>query len=368
MSDDFARVKERIDLLDLVLAESGGKLVGRSGQKDSKVNPCPFCRHNDCFTVYTEERRYNCYSGSCGASGDCFDFIETTKSMDNVAALRYLAGRAGVELSDRPATASGEPSKPKGPSVKSRIWARAVEHYQKQLFSIEAARDYQTLTRKHSADVLREFGVGFSDGKLHQALAGEFSLDDLLASGLVVQNEGKPPRDFFSWGFFVYPHKTSSQSGWLDVGDWTCKPLPGSSERKTGYRLKSDYRDPSCLFLNQSALYGKEFVLVEGQNDLLSVAGKGGVKDVVATCGILTNAQLDELKTVAADRTIYLCFDQDDAGKAYTQKIVTALAEFLIPPRLGISFAQRKTCDLRVINWYSTQKDIDDLLTVMEAA
>lgn len=362
---DFDAVKERTALLDLVLAESGGKLAGRSGQKDPKINPCPFCGHNDCFTVYPEERRYHCFS--CGSDGDCFDFIQTAKSMDSVAALRYLAGRAGIDLPERiPAGVPGRSATE--PDARHCIWARAVDYYQDALRANEAALEYQTLTRRHDVGLLREFGVGFADGNLGKSLAGEFPAESLLASGLVIQEPGRPPRDFFSWGFFVYPHKMSSRAGWTDVGDWTCKPLPGSENRKAGYRLRSEFRDEDCLFWNQPALHGRTVILVEGQNDLLSVAGKAGRRNVAALCGQISDAQLDFICRQAPGKTIYLCFDQDDAGSRYASRVIEKLSPLLRPERLRQMQPDRPVCDLRIVNWYASAKDIDDYLSALEAA
>lgn len=375
MTDDFKIVKERTDLADLILSLSGGRIVRRKGDTEIQINPCPICNHNDCFTVYNEERRYHCFSGSCGADGDCYDYIQITKSMDNVAALRFLAERISYTLAERPREAGTEGRGSKSPDSKHSIWAEAVEYYSNVLMKrSEEALEYQMVTRGHNADLLRRFGVGFSDNGLHRHLKASWSVEDMVASGLVTVEKDGRIRDTFFGGLFVYPHKMTGQNTWHDVGDWTCKPLPRPGQPAKGFRLKTEYRDSDCIFYNQPALYRREVILCEGQNDLLSLVGKGGFENVVATTGQITKDQLEAIRG-EADRSepnkpvqFFLCFDKDEAGDEYANKIKAALKDFLLPPRVHQLMPSYKYCRVNRLVWYSVHKDVDDYLSAIDQA
>ncbi len=347
---DFARIKEEVDLLALILREAGGKVLRDYGHY-VHLEECPFCGGHECFSVHKEGRGngpfYHCFQ--CGAGGDAITFIQKFRNLSSpVEALRVLSPERGLPLSGTGRT----PASPSQESPRQRIFERAARYYQEVLFS---SKDPAPLThliqvRKHSTEILKEFGVGFTDGGLHRHLA-DLSREELISSGLVTLR-GEELQDAFPPGLFVYPHKLPSGL----IGDFTCKPF---GKDRLPLRLRADYREKGCLFWNQGALSENEIILVEGQNDLLSVAGKAGRKNVLATCGQLSGDQLALLKEASRGRKVFLAFDQDEAGRRYSRKVRETLSP--LPGKL-MEILGEQGSDVRALSWPEGHKDIDEYL------
>ncbi|MCB0218109.1 MAG: toprim domain-containing protein [Chrysiogenetes bacterium] len=346
---DFARIKDAVPLLDFILRESGGR-VGKKFSGYVQLEACPFCGGHECFSVHdAEERYFKCFQ--CEARGDIFGFARLWKEelRSPIESLRYVAQAAGIEIGDAQEAATQ--------TAKQRIWEEATRYFQGVLFAPRnsAPLAYLTSARGHSRIVLEEFGIGFTDGALARHLEKSFSHDELLSSGLALSQGGRV-LDKWPPGYFVFPHKMSSRKGFAEIGDFTLKPF---GEGKRPIRLQSEYREPGCLFFNQGALSGDEIVVVEGQNDLLSIVGRGEYPNVVATCGQLTEGQIELLKKSC--RSICACFDRDDAGKKYFKKLEAALRPELLPPRLR-QIAGGEETRLRRVEWFGEAKDIDEYL------
>ncbi len=73
----FEQVRKDFSLLDYLKAETDCQ-VKHVGEKLYRVEPCIFCQHFDCMTVYAETQSYNCFS--CGAA------VNTSLSFALVAA------------------------------------------------------------------------------------------------------------------------------------------------------------------------------------------------------------------------------------------------------------------------------------------
>ena len=94
MSSDVDKIKSRLSIVDVVspyvqLKPAGNRLKGLS----------PFTREKTpSFFVSPEQGFYHCFSTDQG--GDMFSFIQTIEGLDFPGALRFLADKAGVELTN----------------------------------------------------------------------------------------------------------------------------------------------------------------------------------------------------------------------------------------------------------------------------
>ena len=98
MSDrsDIDRVREQVDLVALISEYIPLQPKGREW-----VAVCPFHDdHKPSMSVVTHKEHafYKCFS--CGASGDCFTFVQEYLKKDFGEALQFLADRVGIELSN----------------------------------------------------------------------------------------------------------------------------------------------------------------------------------------------------------------------------------------------------------------------------
>jgi hypothetical protein len=197
----------------------------------------------------------------------------------------------------------------------------AAGFYHEQLLSSFEALHYQTEIRHHDIELLKRFRIGYAGSRsiiTHAKEAG-FTVEELIAVGLV----GKRSAGFtptIAQGLYVYPHTYSGAVLFFSLKD------PSGELR---FQIRKKCAGPGWLAFNQDSFdQAGPVVIVEGENDLLSVVGKGGHEVTVATIGNYnTPSLLSYLKANAGGKTFFLCFDNDDAGRAYTQKYSGAIIE-----------------------------------------
>nr|HPK07379.1 CHC2 zinc finger domain-containing protein [Aminivibrio sp.] len=130
-SDDVRRIKERLDIVEVIgdhvrLKKAGANFIGL----------CPFHEEKTpSFTVSPSRQTFHCFG--CGQGGDIFTFVMEKESLGFREALEVLAARAGVTLS---ASRGGE----KRDRSLSDIMEMACSHYRNLLRGPEgeAARAY----------------------------------------------------------------------------------------------------------------------------------------------------------------------------------------------------------------------------------
>ncbi|HEY8135792.1 MAG TPA: DNA primase [Candidatus Limnocylindrales bacterium] len=312
-----AEVKGKLNLVDLI-----GETVQLRKAGASFKGLCPF--HNEktpSFTVTPARETWKCFG--CGRGGDVFNFVMERDSIDFPEALRRLAGRAGVEISER-TTREDARRKRLRDALES-----AISFY------------HRVLTESHhgkpALDYLR--GRGFTDATISDHLLGYavdawdtlsksliekrgFKEDELEAAGLVTRRQGrKGTYDRFR-GRIIFPIRDASGNA-TGLGG----RIIGSQQRE------ANGRDGGPKYLNSPAtpLFDKSrtlylidrakgairkaglAVLVEGNTDAL-MAHQQGFENVVGTLGTaLTPAQI-ELVTRYAPR-IALAYDVDAAGQ-----------------------------------------------------
>jgi DNA primase len=283
---------------------------------------CPF--HNEktpSFTVTPARETWKCFG--CGRGGDLFNFVMERDSIDFPEALRRLAGRAGVEISERTTREDARRKR-----LRDALEA-AIAFY------------HRVLTESHhgkpALDYLR--GRGFTDATISDHLLGYsvdawdtlskaliekrgFQEDELEAAGLVTRRQGrKGTYDRFR-GRIIFPIRDASGNATGLGGRVIGTQQKDASGRDGGPKYLNSPATP--LFDKSRTLYLIDrakgairkaglAVLVEGNTDAL-MAHQQGFENVVGTLGTaLTPAQI-ELVTRYAPR-IALAYDVDAAGQ-----------------------------------------------------
>ncbi len=305
--DDFAKVKQELDLYEIIPALSGFKMGKHH------LDECPFCGGHDCFSINNKGRFYKCFQ--CNKRGDIFDFLKEREGFSSYEALHKAADLAGITLIN--------PKKTKKYAIKDKLLLDVVEYYRQQRTCPAAQKYFQA--RGHSDNVLESMRVGWSDGKLHQYLSWEgYTEKQMLASGLVRKNKNNARLyDFFAPGLAVFPHFLEDK-----VAQFTTKDPTGA---KKPYQLPKNSRHKKWLFYNQDAFERDDLILVEGENDTLSMLD-AGISTVIGMIGQISNDQLEALKKYTKHNRLYLWMDNDfDPGKpmikghGYIRRIVKDL-------------------------------------------
>jgi DNA primase len=308
---DTQTIKDRLDIVQII----GEYVRLKKAGINWKAN-CPF--HNEkspSFMVQPEKQFWHCFG--CGKGGDVFSFVQEMEGLDFSEALKLLANRAGVKLD----TYASEVNK----SQKNRIIeinnkaAHFFHHFLLEMPASQGARDYLK-KRELSSETITDWQVGFIpdqwDLLVKYLLKKGNSIDDLLASGLIIKKEGG--NSFYDRfrGRIMFPIWDAHGN---TVG-FTGRVLV-ETERSGGKYVNT----PQTLVFDKSRiLYGlnkakteikaKDFtVLVEGQMDVIA-CHQAGMKNVVASSGTaLTFEQIKLLKRYS--NNIAIAFDADAAGQ-----------------------------------------------------
>ena len=133
---DIERVRQASDIVDLV---SEHLQLKRSGNGFKGL--CPF--HKDektpSFHVNPSKQIFKCFG--CGVGGDVFKFVQLRENVDFGEALRILAARAGIALSERLDQARRE-----GPDRSTLAWVNewAGRWFQQQLRHDSVGKEART--------------------------------------------------------------------------------------------------------------------------------------------------------------------------------------------------------------------------------
>jgi Zn ribbon nucleic-acid-binding protein len=329
-SQVFQDVKGHANLTDYI--------EQKTGTKHKKVgstiffNPCPFCGHNDCFSVYDNDGvdAYKCHS--CGEAGDVFNFAEKNLSLTKGEALREVAQFVGVTLPDNRPDTHKAGNKPAPANRLQMILEAAIAHYQSALAERADVMEWLTAAkpagRGHALKTLQVMEVGCSDGRLTEGLQKQdFTLDEVKAAGLYVESKKQPGEwhDFFVPGLVIFPHRLPTG----EVAHFTLK----DPKKKLDYQLRTEHRLDGFMFGNQKAIRSDLVIMIEGENDLASFID-AGERRALASLGQLSDEQLRWIDTHASGKSFITWFDYDTkygdngqppAGLKYTRKVYQRL-------------------------------------------
>jgi DNA primase len=307
-----ATIKEKLDIVEVI-----GETVQLKKAGTTFKGLCPF--HGEktpSFTVTPSRERWHCFG--CGRGGDIFNFVMERDGVDFPTALRSLAGRAGVELSEQSTREDAQRKR-----LRDALDA-AISFYHHVLTSHpagEAALAYLH-DRGFTDETIETFRLGWAPDTwdaMSRALSGKRQIAeaDLEAAGLASRRRsGRGTYDRFR-ARVIFPIRDAA----------------GGATGMTGRILGTQGEDTGPKYLNtpQTLLFDKGrtlflidraksairkagvAVLVEGNTDAL-MAHQAGFTNVVCSMGTALTAGQVELITRYAPR-IALAYDVDAAGQ-----------------------------------------------------
>jgi DNA primase len=307
-----AEIKQKINLVDLI-----GETVQLRKAGVSYKGLCPF--HGEktpSFTVTPARESWKCFG--CGRGGDIFNFVMEREGIDFPEALRRLAARAGVELSERTSREDAQRKRLRD------VLDAAIAFYHRVLTDSrhgEPALEY--LHKRGFTDAtISAHQLGFAVDAwdmLTRALVEKrnFALEDLEQAGLVTRRRGgRGAYDRFR-ARIIFPIRDASGNA-TGLGG----RILGPQTAETGPKYLNSPATP--LFDKSRTLYLIDraksairkqgvAVFVEGNTDAL-MAHQQGFENVVGTLGTALTAAQIELVTRYAPR-IALAYDVDAAGQ-----------------------------------------------------
>jgi DNA primase len=318
--DEIERVREATDLVALI-----GEHVALQPRGREHVGLCPFHDdHRPSFAVVTHKAAafYKCHS--CGAAGDCFTFVQEYLRKEFGETLRFLADRAGIELTN-------EHSRETGDRQSRRAWLRkaldaANSHFRTLLQDEELGADARQAieARGISAEMVEQFQLGCAgDGwsTLLDLLASEdLPVKVLVAAGLLKQRDNGHAYDAFRHRL-MFP--ITDESG--QVAAFGGRIL---GEDETPKYLNSAEND---LFQKGRTLYGLHLarreimssgrvIVAEGYTDVIA-CHQAGITNVIGTLGTAMTTEHARVLSRLCDVAILL-FDGDEAGQRAAERAI----------------------------------------------
>ena len=315
-------IRARLDIVDVVSAYVALQKSGRSFKA-----PCPFhTERTPSFIVNPERQSWHCF-GACSTGGDAFSFVMRHQNLEFGEALRILAQKAGVELSQASKQDSDKRSKLHAVNRLAASW------YQERLKSSEGAAAMDYLKRRGvNPEMIDTFQLGYSPDSwdaLKTYLKNMGAPEaDAVESGLIYRNDEGRTWDFFRDRLMFPIH--DRQGNVIGFGG---RQLTNPAPDAPGYNPKYINTAATPIFDKRSSLYGihrahsairesNTGIIVEGYMDAIA-AHQYGYTNVVASMGTaLTENQVSQLKSLATN--FILALDPDTAGQEATLRSLEA--------------------------------------------
>ncbi|HEX5038430.1 MAG TPA: DNA primase [bacterium] len=329
--EQLAEIRSRADIVQVI-----GERVPLKRAGHNFKGLCPF--HGEktpSFMVHPEKQIFHCFG--CSEGGDVFSFLMKFDGVDFGEAVRTLAERYGVTLTEAPGR-EGEAAKAKAEKdLLHRINKLAIRFFYDSLQSAAGSRGRDYLEKRDIKEgMIREAYLGYAPGD-GRALLRFFQekkvpLDAAERLGLIRRGNSGDPFDFFR--------------------DRLICSVVSPDDKVLGFsgRALSDEQQPKYLNSPESAIYKKsetllglhmareairesdQAILVEGNFDMIRLHQEG-IRNVVAPLGTaLTERQVRYLKRFT-DHFV-LIFDGDAAGLKASERALEIFLPLGVAPKV----------------------------------
>ncbi len=293
---------------------------------------CPFHQEKTpSCKVDPATQLWHCFG--CGEGGDIFSFVMKHDGVSFPDAVRTLAQRAHIELSDA-GRSGGIPNSQKARLM--QICKETAQFYHMQLMrsqSPEAASAREYLSgRGLGGSVPNDWDLGFAPGRnqlVNHLVDKGFSVDDMILANVArAGRDGRAQDRFFNRVMFPIrdPQGEVIAFGGRVIG--TGEPKYLNSQE-------------TPLFHKSHVLFGLDkakasltstgtAIITEGYTDVIALH-EGGIKNAVATLGTaLTMSHIRLISRYAQRKIVYL-FDGDSAGQRAADRALQFIDESMTP-------------------------------------
>lgn len=287
------------------------------------IGLCPF--HGEktpSFTVYPENGSFYCFG--CKVGGDVFTFTKLIENLDYIDAVKLLADRCGVTVTETEKDDTLHNLK----NTVLEINRETARFYYSNLFKPEGkwAMDYY-LSRGLTPATIKSFGLGVAlsgwDTLVKHLKAKGFKVEDMVQADVVSKsNKGSYFDRFRDRSMFPVINVRGNViafSGRRRTEDKTIAKYVNTKDTVV-------YNKSQNLFaLNFAKAHcSEQIILVEGNFDAVSLH-QAGFKNVVAPLGTaFTGEQAQILSRYTKE--VVICFDSDVAGETAVEKAFKTLA------------------------------------------
>jgi len=322
LNNDVVEIKSRLNIVDVL-----GDYIRLEKAGANFRALCPF--HNEkspSFMVSEERQMWHCFG--CQKSGDVFAFVMEMEGLDFREALKVLADKAGVQLSNY----NPEASKKQDRTLE--ILELATKWYEHQLWNGPGKTKIVEYLRGRGLkdETSKEFRLGYSPKGWRNLLdflnKRGFQNEEILRTGLIIKKDNSSDHYDRFRERIMFPIRDYLGH----VVGYSARVAPGGDETQAKYVNTPEtevYHKSKILYGIDKAKEGikqaKFALLVEGNLDVIA-AHQAGLKNTIAVSGTaLTMDQIGIIKRYAPK--IKMFFDMDAAGEAATKKSVKLCLE-----------------------------------------
>ncbi|MEP1096445.1 MAG: DNA primase [Cyclobacteriaceae bacterium] len=305
-------IKNRIDIVDVV-----GDFVSLKRSGSSYKALSPFSNEKTpSFYVVPSKGIFKDFSS--GKGGDAISFVMEIDGLSYIEALKYLAGKYGIEIVEEEQSDEALAAQNKRESLYI-VLNYASQYFQEVLHNTDEGKSIGLTyfkERDFLEETIKKFELGYSkeiwDGFYDEAIKKGYKKELLEEAGLVITKEERTYDRFRSRVIFPI-HNISG------------KPIAFGGRKLTSNDKQPKYiNSPETeLYIKSRVLYGlyqaksairkEDFcILVEGYTDVISLH-QSGVENVVSSSGTaLTEDQVKLIRRYTENVTVI--FDGDPAG------------------------------------------------------
>ncbi|GAB4231078.1 MAG: DNA primase [Ekhidna sp.] len=318
-------IKNRMDIVEVV---SDFVTLKRSGSSYKALSPFTN-EKTPSFYVVPSKGIFKDFSS--GKGGDAITFVMEVDGLSYVEALKYLAGKYGIEIKEEQQSDEALKAQNKRESLYI-VLNYANDYFQKVLHESDEGKSIGLpyfKERGFTEATIKKFELGYSseiwDGLLNEAVKDGYKKELLVEAGLIVEKESKSYDRFRSRVMFPIHNvsgKTIAFGGRkLSSTDKSAKYI-NSPETELYHKSKVLYG----MFQSKNAVRKEDnCYLVEGYTDVISMH-QAGIENVVASSGTaLTEDQVKLIRRYTENVTVI--FDGDAAGVKASMRGIDLLLE-----------------------------------------
>ncbi len=312
LQKNIDEIKSRIDIVDVI---SDFINLKKSGQAYKALSPFTD-EKTPSFFVVPSKGIYKCFSS--GKGGDAISFIMEYDGLSYTEALKYLAGKYGIEIEEREITEEDIKAQNERESL-FIILKYATDYFISNLKNSDEGKSVGLTYFKNrglTEEIIEKFELGYSleawDDLYKAAIKQGFGKDIIEKAGLIIKKEEKVYDRFR--GRVIFP-----------IYNQTGKVIAFGART-----LKKDTKQPKYVNSPETEIYHKSNVLygvhmakgpirkadncflVEGYTDVISLH-QVGIENVVSSSG--TSLTEEQIRLVSRySENITVLFDGDPAG------------------------------------------------------
>ncbi|WP_311409503.1 DNA primase [Lancefieldella parvula] len=309
--EDKERVRQATDFVTLV-----SETVELKPRGQDYWGCCPFHQEKSpSFKINPSTGLWHCF-GACSEGGDVFSYVMKRENLDFPDAIRYLADKAGITLSE-------EAHVSKGPRKNRLIecLTEAENYFHSMLMrgrgeGPETARAYLS-GRGFGAGVCKRWKLGYAPGRgalvAHLRKCG-FTTQEMIAANLAVERNGRISDWFYDRVMFPIHNE---QGRTIAFGGRITKKVE-NAPKYLNTRDTTVFNKGKHLFAydvaKETIAAQSEAIICEGYTDVIAMH-EAGFTNTVAALGTAFTSEHVKLIDRQRARKIICMFDGDAAGQ-----------------------------------------------------